>query len=219
MNVNEQINQIRNSQCNSCPDLVAVRKKIVVSRGNPDADTVIVGQNPGATEDEKGVPFSGPAGQLLDQIIELAGFNPNEDFFFTNVVMCHTQNNIEPSRTHINNCSKHVQSITGNFRKFIAIGRTAAVGLCTSYFPEKVGQINMAVGMKDIITKGTPYSMRGDKMLFVTYHTSYLLRMNLNASSIDNPFFQAVKNEIIAAKRMRAIPSNGLKFQVAGGIF
>lgn len=218
MNINERINQIRNSQCNSCPDLVAVRKNIVVSRGNPEADTVIIGQNPGATEDEKGVPFSGPAGRLLDQIIEMCGFNPNQDFFFTNVVMCHTQNNIEPTRVHINNCSKHVQSVAGNFRKYIAIGRTAAVGICASFFPEKVGPMSMAVGMKDVITRGTPYSMRGDRMLFVTYHTSYLLRMGLTAGSIDNPFFQAVKNEIMAAKRMRAIPSTGLKFDVATGM-
>jgi uracil-DNA glycosylase family 4 len=177
MNINDKIEQISNSGCSKCPDLVAVRKRIVVSRGNPEADTVLVGQNPGAREDENGSPFSGPAGQLLDDIIRSCGYDPNNDFFFTNVVMCHTQNNAEPNRLHVANCSDHFQSVTGQFKKFLAIGRFAAIGIASSYKPDRASSLAMAVGMKDLLTKGAPVQLNNGKMMFVTYHTSYLLRM------------------------------------------
>lgn len=59
---------------------------VVISRGNPDARLMIVGEAPGPQEDKQGVPFVGRAGQLLDQILKAAGFDPEQDVFITNSV-------------------------------------------------------------------------------------------------------------------------------------
>lgn len=59
---------------------------MVIYRGNPEAKLMIVGEAPGTNEDRLGKPFVGRSGQLMDQILEAAGFDPEEDVFITNSV-------------------------------------------------------------------------------------------------------------------------------------
>ena len=59
---------------------------IVISRGNPKAKLLIVGEAPGPEENIKGKPFVGRAGQLLDKILEAASFNSETDVYITNSV-------------------------------------------------------------------------------------------------------------------------------------
>ncbi len=76
-------------------------KKIVVSRGNPEAQIVIVGEAPGAKEEELGEPFVGRSGKLLDQFLENAGIDINQDVYFCNVVKCRPPKNRRPTKTEI----------------------------------------------------------------------------------------------------------------------
>jgi len=83
---------------NSLDELIAAMKaltsdplykagtNIVIYRGNPRARLMIVGEAPGPEENRVGKPFVGRAGQLLDQILEAAGFDPEKDVFITNAV-------------------------------------------------------------------------------------------------------------------------------------
>jgi len=59
---------------------------VVISRGNPQAKLLIIGEAPGPEENIKGKPFVGRAGQLLDKILEAGGFDPETDVFITNSV-------------------------------------------------------------------------------------------------------------------------------------
>jgi DNA polymerase len=59
---------------------------IVISRGNPKAKILLVGEAPGPQENIKGKPFVGPAGQLLDKILQAAEFDPENDVYITNSV-------------------------------------------------------------------------------------------------------------------------------------
>ena len=59
---------------------------VVISRGNPNARLLIVGEAPGPQENIQGVPFVGRAGQLLDKILLAAGFDPDQDVYITNSV-------------------------------------------------------------------------------------------------------------------------------------
>lgn len=59
---------------------------IVISRGNPDAKLLLIGEAPGPQENIKGKPFVGPAGQLLDKILQAADFDPERDIYITNSV-------------------------------------------------------------------------------------------------------------------------------------
>ena len=54
---------------------------IVISRGNPKAKLLIVGEAPGPQENIQGKPFVGPAGQLLDKILRAGNFDPEKDVY------------------------------------------------------------------------------------------------------------------------------------------
>lgn len=59
---------------------------IVISRGNPHARLLLIGEAPGPQENIKGKPFVGPAGQLLDKILQAGNFDPEQDVYITNSV-------------------------------------------------------------------------------------------------------------------------------------
>ena len=59
---------------------------VVISRGNPEAKLLIVGEAPGPEENIKGKPFVGRAGQLLDKVLQSANFDPEKDVYITNSV-------------------------------------------------------------------------------------------------------------------------------------
>jgi DNA polymerase len=59
---------------------------VVISRGNPGAKLLIIGEAPGPQENIQGIPFVGRAGKLLDKILQAADFNPDQDVFITNSV-------------------------------------------------------------------------------------------------------------------------------------
>jgi uracil-DNA glycosylase family 4 len=59
---------------------------VVISRGNPHAKLLLVGEAPGPQENIQGKPFVGRAGQQLDKVLEAAEFNPETDVYITNSV-------------------------------------------------------------------------------------------------------------------------------------
>src|SRR5512134_3167028 len=59
---------------------------VVVSRGNPQARLLIIGEAPGPEENIKGKPFVGRAGQMVDKVLQAADFDPETDVYITNSV-------------------------------------------------------------------------------------------------------------------------------------
>ena len=59
---------------------------IVISRGNPSAQLLLIGEAPGPQENIQGKPFVGPAGQLLDKVLKAGSFDPDKDVYITNSV-------------------------------------------------------------------------------------------------------------------------------------
>jgi DNA polymerase len=59
---------------------------VVISRGNPEAKLLIIGEAPGPEENVKGKPFVGRAGQMLDKVLQAADFDPEKDVYITNSV-------------------------------------------------------------------------------------------------------------------------------------
>lgn len=66
--------------------LAGAGTNIVISRGNPNAKLLLIGEAPGPQENIKGKPFVGPAGQLLDKILQAANFDPETDIYITNSI-------------------------------------------------------------------------------------------------------------------------------------
>jgi uracil-DNA glycosylase len=78
---------MRARSCTRCPELAATRKTVVFGAGNANADLMFVGEAPGASEDEQGVPFVGRAGKLLGQLLEEIGLSRDE-VFIANTLKC-----------------------------------------------------------------------------------------------------------------------------------
>jgi uracil-DNA glycosylase family 4 len=72
--------------CRRCP-LHQTRTNVVFGAGDADADLVFIGEAPGRTEDEQGLPFVGQAGKLLDKLLGEIGLARNE-VFVANVLKC-----------------------------------------------------------------------------------------------------------------------------------
>ncbi len=85
-----------------CP-LSAGRRKLVFGAGNADADLMFVGEAPGAREDELGLPFVGPAGQLLEQLLGEIGLE-RKDVFINNVLQCRPPGNRDPMPEEVEEC-------------------------------------------------------------------------------------------------------------------
>ncbi|MEX2426458.1 MAG: uracil-DNA glycosylase [Thermomicrobiaceae bacterium] len=62
-------------------------QSLVLGEGNREAGVVFIGEAPGAQEDKAGRPFVGPAGRLLDELLEEVGLE-RESVWITNVVKC-----------------------------------------------------------------------------------------------------------------------------------
>jgi uracil-DNA glycosylase len=73
--------------CTDCP-LCKTRTKVVLARGKVPCDVLFVGEAPGASEDVIGQPFIGPAGKLLDQIIDKAMGDSRYTYAMTNLIAC-----------------------------------------------------------------------------------------------------------------------------------
>jgi uracil-DNA glycosylase len=78
--------------CVRCPELAATRKTVVFGAGNADADLMFVGEAPGASEDEQGLPFVGAAGKLLEKLLGEIGM-ARADVFIANTLKCRPPGN------------------------------------------------------------------------------------------------------------------------------
>ena len=96
----------RIEQCIDCP-LSKTRTKAVPGDGPSTADIMMIGEGPGFHEDRQGLPFVGPAGKFLDQLITSSGLK-RKDVFITNVVKCRPPNNRDPLPGEIEACRKHL---------------------------------------------------------------------------------------------------------------
>lgn len=91
--------------CERCLQLVETRTQVVFGAGNADADLMFVGEAPGQTEDEQGLPFVGRAGALLDELLAEIGL-ARADVFITNVLMCRPPGNRDPHPVEVERCQE-----------------------------------------------------------------------------------------------------------------
>jgi DNA polymerase len=97
----------RARSCARCPELAATRKTVVFGSGNADADLMFVGEAPGATEDEQGIPFVGRAGQLLNTLLGEIGLQ-RDDVFICNTLQCRPPGNRDPLPIELDNCHEYL---------------------------------------------------------------------------------------------------------------
>jgi len=165
--------------CTRCVLHKQGRKQIVFGVGNPKADLMFIGEGPGADEDEKGEPFVGRAGQLLNNMIKAMGLE-REQVYIANIVKCRPPGNRTPERDECETCSPFLmrQIAVVKPKVIVALGATAAktllamnssmIQLRGRFYDFKPAGIRMDVGSNDPVWDGCK--------LAVTYHPAFLLR-------------------------------------------
>jgi uracil-DNA glycosylase len=93
--------------CTRCSELAATRKSVVFGAGNADAQLMFVGEAPGASEDEQGLPFVGRAGKLLSTLLEEIGLT-RDGVFIANTLKCRPPGNRDPQPIEIENCHEYL---------------------------------------------------------------------------------------------------------------
>jgi uracil-DNA glycosylase family 4 len=93
--------------CVRCQELAATRKSVVFGAGNADAELMFIGEAPGASEDEQGLPFVGRAGKLLETLLGEIGMQ-RKDVFIANVLKCRPPGNRDPLPVEIENCREYL---------------------------------------------------------------------------------------------------------------
>ncbi len=93
--------------CVRCGELAETRKTVVFGAGNADAELMFVGEAPGASEDEQGLPFVGRAGKLLDTLLGEIGM-ARADVFVCNTLKCRPPGNRDPLPVEIENCQEYL---------------------------------------------------------------------------------------------------------------
>jgi DNA polymerase len=91
--------------CTRCSQLAETRHTVVFGAGNANADLMFVGEAPGRNEDERGLPFVGQAGKLLDTLLGEIGL-ARDQVFITNVLRCRPPGNRDPHPAEIENCQE-----------------------------------------------------------------------------------------------------------------
>ena len=98
--------ELLHKECRKCKEcsLAETRTNVVVAKGNPDAEILIIGEGPGEQEDITGFPFVGRAGKMLDSALNSVEIDPLEDCYITNIVKCRPPQNRKPLSNEINSC-------------------------------------------------------------------------------------------------------------------
>ena len=152
-----------NRECTACTELAEARQTVVVGDFPRDARLMLVGEAPGAQEDEAGHPFVGKAGALLDQLLAEAGLERGS-IAVANVLKCRPPGNRAPTRLEAGRC-------TGWLDRQVELAAPALVVTLGGT------ALSWALGgghrLRDM--RGRFHDWRGRRLL-VTYHPSAAIR-------------------------------------------
>jgi DNA polymerase len=149
-------------ECTRCK-LHSTRKSIVFGVGDPNTPLMFVGEAPGEQEDKRGEPFVGPAGELLDKMIEAMGWS-RQTVYINNILCCRPPGNRNPQPDEVAACKPFLEARIGAIapRIIVALGRPAANTLLGTDAPISA-------------LRGKFHDRHGIKVM-PTFHPAYLLR-------------------------------------------
>ncbi len=171
--------------CRACALCEARRHTVFgVGQPQPPVDWLVVGEAPGEREDALGEPFVGPAGQLLDAMLQAIGLTRRNEaaqdpsradrqtVFLSNVLKCRPPGNRNPHVDEIAQCLPHLERQIALLqpRLILALGRFAAQALLAPTLPEA-----MTLPLGKLRGQVHRHGATGVPVV-VSYHPAYLLR-------------------------------------------
>jgi uracil-DNA glycosylase family 4 len=156
--VREELGDCR--RCGLCRE----RRQIVFGVGDPAAELVVVGEAPGYEEDQKGEPFVGPAGQMLDRMLENVLGLSRDRVYILNVVKCRPPKNRNPLPDELAACRPFLEGQLRAIRPrvLLVLGSVASRAL-----------LGADAGITRI--RGRWHDLGGVPVM-PTFHPAYLLR-------------------------------------------
>lgn len=148
--------------CTMCPLHAGITHK-VPGQGDPESPLMFIGEGPGQVEDEQGLAFVGPAGQLLTRMLQAISL-PRERVYICNIVKCRPPRNRTPLPEEAEACMLHLRMQTALVRPkvIVLLGATAA---------------RYTLGPEVRITRDRGvWTERKGVWMMPTYHPSALLR-------------------------------------------
>ncbi|MCF8008639.1 MAG: uracil-DNA glycosylase [Halanaerobiales bacterium] len=149
-------------KCNRCT-LRKTCTQVVMGEGSLKHKIMVIGEGPGSTEDKKGRPFVGRAGNLLNKILQSVNIK-REEIYITNVVKCRPPDNRNPNQNEMDACSPILKTEIKyiNPKVIVPLGSIAL-----KYF----------LGDRKKITedRGKWFNI-GELYFLPTFHPAYLLR-------------------------------------------
>ena len=159
--------------------------KIVVARGNPNADLMIIGEAPGSKEEEIGQPFVGRSGKLLDKLLMNSGIDISLDVYFCNVVKCRPPKNRRPTKIEVEEnlpwLHQQIKLVDPNI--IVLVGATAV---------ESILRIKTRIS----IIRGEWIKWE-ERLVMPVFHPSYLLR---NPSKEEGMPFNLTQSDFLKVK-------------------
>lgn len=167
----EQLEKIRQKCliCQKC-ELSKTRTNIVFDDGIPNHNLMLIGEAPGYWEDQKGKPFVGKAGQLLDKIFESVGLSRQKDVYICNTLKCRPPENRNPLPEEEKACREYLDAQISllNPKILLLCGGVAAQAI----LGDGIGGITKIRGKW---LDGKEYGFENTKIMPI-FHPSYLLR-------------------------------------------
>ena len=122
------------AQCHRC-GLGETRHSLVFGDGAENARIMLIGEGPGEQEDRQGVPFVGPAGKLLDDMLEMIYLDRTK-VYIANIVKCRPPHNRDPLPEEREACLPWLRQQIDivDPKIIICLGRIAATSLISEDF-------------------------------------------------------------------------------------
>lgn len=173
------VRTLKRDGCDRCILSHKGRNQIVVYRGNPNARFMIVGEAPGAEEDRCGLPFSGPAGQKLNQIIQSIDLDPEKDFYIGNIVKCRPidHSGIKQNLTPTHKCAAACRPFILREIELVKPEVIICVGLTAARY---IVDLPPNARMRQWSGKILDYKHSPDTKVLITYHPAAILHARRN---------------------------------------
>jgi DNA polymerase len=199
----EKLNRLRELKKKMREDTALPLRKLstnlVFGEGSPDAKLFFLGEGPGYWEDQKGRPFVGNAGSLLNQLLDSIKL-PREEVFITNVICYRPPENRDP-------LPEEIEAFAPYIDEMLTIIKPKAV--------ITLGRFSMAKfipGVKITVVHGKPHGVdwRGRKLTVVPmFHPAAALRAGEVLRQIKEDFLKlpeiVKESEKIEVKQMDLI--------------
>lgn len=164
--IKELLGEVKNrvSTCRKC-ELHKSRTNTVFSDGMANHKIVLVGEAPGFYEDQKGLPFVGKAGQLLDKIFASVGLLRERDVYICNTIKCRPPDNRNPSADEKEACKEYLDAQ-------LEILKPRIILICGNVALESL--IGADKGISRV--RGQWFDGPHESKMMPIFHPSYLLR-------------------------------------------